>query len=133
TCLEMPMALACGQRSDCSQARNWSSILAAGAAATESRTSNAAEEAAITPCMIRPARTPMLFLRPIRSERRPRLECRRERTFIQIVQLAAYGNPVRQARHLHIEPRQLVSKVVRGGLPLDRCVHREDDLFHPTG
>ena len=69
-----------------------------------------------------------MFLEKESSKKRAALHGGRERAVVEIVELAADGDAVRKARHLHAGRGERVHQVVRRRLAFDSCVHREDNF-----
>ena len=63
-------------------------------------------------------------------DQRPLPDRRRERAFVEIIELAADRHAMRQPRHLHFGIVQQVGDVMRRGLPVDRGIERQDHFFH---
>ena len=53
-----------------------------------------------------------------------------QRAFVEIIELAADRNAVREPRHLDIGVVQEVGDVMGGALAVDRGVERQDDFRH---
>src|SRR5664279_4373458 len=69
-------------------------------------------------------------LRFLRLEQRPLPHRGRQRPFVEIVKLAADRHAMGQPGDLHIGLLQQVGDVMRGGLPVDRRIQRQDDFVH---
>ena len=65
-----------------------------------------------------------------RLKRRPAPDRRRQRAFIEIIELAADRHAMCKPRHGDVRVVQQVGDVVRRGLAVDRGVERQHDLLH---
>jgi hypothetical protein len=73
------------------------------------------------------------FAVPNLPHRPPRPERLRQRPFVQIIELAADRQAVRQCRDPHWQARQPVGDIMRSRLTLQRGIHGEDNFVDPTG
>src|SRR3546814_15319948 len=64
---------------------------------------------------------------PTSSDRTPGPERLRQRAFIEVIEFAAHGQPMRQLGDAHRKPLDPLGDIMRGGLALERGVHRQHD------
>src|SRR3546814_802105 len=70
---------------------------------------------------------------PTSTHRPPRPQRLRQRPLVEIIQLAAHGQTMRELRQPYRITLEPLGEIMCGRLPLQRRVHREHDLVDPAG